>query len=639
MSGVHDPFAAIAEPVQNQTADPFAAIADKPGDPEARTFTPTPGNAFKSGDFIGTLRANLDEGTRDLTSEEKKNTGTVAKALRGFGVGAENTLIRPVLHPVDTAKGLVHAGAHLLDPFGPDSQNPVQSELKGTVQDYEKNGPAFATGNLFGKFGAGLIEGEAGGAALRTGGNIAKDVAGVIPKAGRSLMETVTETTPRETANIVKGASEENAAELAKANEKNASNAAQRKVDLKKHFDKTQAINAEKGAAETAASTKAAAARGVEKADEPLREDLTKLKDTQHKIANDKFEAVNSKLNNLPIDHENLTNAWAEQAHAFGEVVGPGASGNLPPILTKIGKAIEKGDPLTYKDEQLLYSELGRELSKGTLPGPTYHAYDMMHEAIGNDMQRVADSQGLGPQLKDARASWGNLKKTFYDPKSPVTKALKATERGGTVKAFRGADRTGIEAVAKYDPALARRLASTRDVQATAAAPVKAAPTRSLPKLPAKPAEVVPKTTTVTPESAAGTKVANYLKATDDMRHSKSPLVSAVAGYGSIKALLARNLGTAGLDITARILYGAAKPALADLLENPRVMNELTKFTPRDAAAIAKLPADQRAAFVGDLTPVVKAAQAKGTPVSPALLGVLGTVQQPRKGVAAALRP
>ena len=52
----------------------------------------------------------------------------------------------------------------------------------------------------------------------------------------------------------------------------------------------------------------------------------------------------------------------------------------------------------------------------------------------------------------------------------PVRKALDSTERGETVKAFQGADKTGIEALAKYNPQLSRRINTLRGLQEEASA-------------------------------------------------------------------------------------------------------------------------------------------------------------------------
>lgn len=565
------------------------------------------------------MKSNFNSNTQGA----KPGDALIKTAVENFGAGGGD-VIRSLAHPIRTAEGAAKAS------FG-------ESEDKGVLGFAEEvGGPGVRSAidigkgllhqpaRTLGQLGTGSVIGEAVG-------GLPKAVGAVIPKIDNPITRTLTDTTPRDTAVAVRQASADNAAEVAKADEKNAAADSARKVDLKKHFEKSAAAADANTDSASAVSRRQAITRGIEQADEPLRADIKSLRDKAHAAADAKYVALNSALDDVPASPVFLGSALEDAA---SQIKG---SNTKPAIFSDMEKRFNSGDPLTYRDLQGYYSEVGRELSKGTLPGDIYHAYDVLQEHIGDEMQRLAKTKGLDGKLGDARATWRQLKQTFYDPKSPVTKALSATERGGTVKAFQTADRAGVEALAKYDPTIAQRVNSLRTLTKEAKElPAKPAPLKSVPKLGPKPQPVEPSTTTLTPTDIQQTKMANLLKSTDQMRHSKSPLVSAVAGYGTIKALLLRNLPTAGLDITARLLYGAAKPALADLLENPRVVSELTKFTPRDAAAIAKLPADQRAAFVGDLTPIVKAAWSKGIPVSAALAG-LTAAQQSEKRVGAVL--
>lgn len=607
--------------------------------------------------------AKLTEFSRPRTAEEiNKQTANapihapewskqVERTTQNVGRRAIGGLASMLLHPIQTAEGTYQTGKELVtvplptfnreiddknikDYESANQNSPIHQRVAEFQKDYAEN-PRTAIENLSGDLLGMYLSGkllDAGGKVIKP---FVKGVAGVIPKIARAGAEIATDTTPRETAQMVRGASEGNAAEAAKAAEKNTAQEAKRGIDLKKHFEKTQATKAANEAATSPIARKEALGRGVEHLDTKFKADLDTLKKSVNEKANAKYSALNAALDEVPANRDFLPTALEESS---SQIKG---SNTEPAIFKDMEKRFNGTEPLTYRDLQGYYSELGKELSKGTLPGDVYHAYDLLQESIGQEMQRVADSRGMGPQLADARATWRQMKQTFYDPKSPLTKALKSTERGKAISALQGADQSGIEALAKYDPELAKRANTIRGYQAEAKSiPAKPGALKSLPKLGPKEAPVVPKQTTLTPESIQAAKEQSLLKGTDTMRHSKSPLVSAVAGYGTIKALLMRNLPTAGLDIAARLLYGAAKPALATMLENPKIVAELTKFNARDAAAIQRLPPEARTAFVGDFKPVVDAAKAKGVPVSPALSALVGSqAATQKKGVAAALQP
>lgn len=537
----------------------------------------------------------------------------------------------------------------------------------------EKAGTQVGTGDYAG--GAGTV---AGNAALALAPKVVGKAGRLGLKAGESMVRNVTETTPRDVAGVVKETSaenevktdkaakkteeqrakvaEKNDAERERVKAKNADNAQKRQVVLKKHFDALQkgkgepGTSLESGRPRTTAelqSHREALTRGVEQLDTPFKEDLAALREKVNGQAHEMYGELDTALNDEEANPHFLGDA-IEQASE--KIKG---SNTDPTILKDMEKRINGSDALTYEDLQGYYSELGKELSKGTLAGDVYYAYNTLQDLVGDEMQRIAKSkdaqlaasgeppQNLSAKLTNARNFYRQMKQTFYDPKSPVTRAIRATERGKSIGAFQGADQSGIEALAQYDSELAQRANTLRGYQAEAKGIPKAKPTTATrtPTLSAPPPPVEPnvtpqpppvqsETVTQTPESLTAAKAENVTKAAEAMRHSKSPLVSAVAGYGTIKALLVRNLATAGLDITARLLYGAAKPAIANILERPKVVAELSKFTEKDAAAIAKLPARQRAAFADTMGKVASEAEKKGVTVSPALVGAIAAAGQ-----------
>ena len=130
---------------------------------------------------------------------------------------------------------------------------------------------------------------------------------------------------------------------------------------------------------------------------------------------NEKYSTVNEQLNPLNSKERFLDNAVLD---ASEKIKGSDTS---VPILNDMEKRIKTGDAVTYENLQGYYSELGREIVKGTLPGDVYKALDTLHESIGDEMQRIADSQGLGTELKSAREYWRRMKQTFGDTSDAIS--------------------------------------------------------------------------------------------------------------------------------------------------------------------------------------------------------------------------
>ncbi len=108
----------------------------------------------------------------------------------------------------------------------------------------------------------------------------------------------------------------------------------------------------------------------------------------------------------------------------------------------------------------------------------------------------------------------------------------------------------------------------------------------------------------------------------DTFRNRGGGLASTFLVLDGIRNAFHGNVAAIGEDIGARAAFGVAKQSAARLLENPKVANWLSQATPRD---VAQIPADLR----GDFPALVKAAQAKGIKVSPALLGIAAVSGMP----------
>jgi hypothetical protein len=105
------------------------------------------------------------------------------------------------------------------------------------------------------------------------------------------------------------------------------------------------------------------------------------------------------------------------------------------------------------------------------------------------------------------------------------------------------------------------------------------------------------------------------LNRADTFRTRGGGLASTFLVLDAIRNAFHGNIGAIGEDIGARAAFGVGKQSLARLLENPKVAAWLDQASERDVAAI---PPELR----GNFPALVKAAQAKGVKVSPALLGI-----------------
>jgi hypothetical protein len=597
-----------------------------------------------------------------LAKQFPKSSSTPANALKpeartfgnyagevasGVGRGLVNDvtgIAQTVAHPIDTAKGLAKQGVQAARAAGqeykdnadaPTGQRLAATALRGLeeapivggmVQHAEKGGTQLASPEAAGAAAEGITS-------FAAPELIGKGVGGILKRTGKALTgtgtgptEALVEKTKEANTKAVEGAAEKNAVQQAKAKDSAAAQADQRKVDLKKHFEKTSETKAANTAKDGQVSRREALNRGVDTLSDKFQTDLKTTRDKAATEANAKYTTLNKALGSKVIRSEHLLGHLLDASEKFK------GSMTEPAIFKDIEKAVKSSDVISYDDLQGYYSEIGRELQKGSLPGDVYTAYNTLHEAIGGEMQKVADANKMGPQLAEARTSWRNLKQTFYDPTKPLTKALKSTEPGAAIRALAGKDRAGIEALAKYNPDLARSANTVRGYQSEAASlPKQAKGLKSLPKLAEKPA----------PE-AAPTPIEPVKKTigTEDIREAKRkglqqsahkvvkggtwiatwPLIYAIKDimHGQMPSIAGMAVDSAG---TVAAVHG-----IADIMKNPKVVEFLTKATPADVEVI---PPDLR----GDLSGIIKEAQKSGIHVSPALLKAAAS----RGTVAAAL--
>lgn len=584
------------------------------------------------------LQKQFPKTQSETSGPEARTFGNYASEVaRGVGRGVVNDVkgLSSLLHPINTAKEIATqtvdaakaAGKEFSDTKGaPITQRATAAALSGLeqapviggmVQHAEQGGERMASPEAAGAAAEGITT-------FAAPEEVARGV-GALVRSAPEVARAATRTGSKPVGELVKDVTEENAKSAADAAKKNEAQEAKRKVDLRKHFEKTQDVKEQNTASAEAANRKEALNRGVEHLDTQFKDDLKALRDKVHEQADAKYKALNEALDDKEAHPDFLIDSVVE---ATDKIKG---SNTEPTILKDMERKIKSGDALTYRDLQGYYSELGRELTKGTLPGDVYAAFDSLQDAVGGEMQRIADANGLGPQLADARATWRQMKQTFYDPRSPAYKALKAPERGGAIKAFQGKDQTGIEAIAKYSPDLARRANTIRGYQAEAKT-IRPGKINSLPNLSEKPNPVTPEVRKINAEDIRNAKAESLGKRSEQIRKRGAQIVTTLGAYRALADAFHGNFGAIPTLLGESGLGIASTYGLSRLLERPEIVKFLTEPTAKD---ISSIPPELR----GDIAQVAQQAQKQGIKVSPALLSAVGASGANRKRVAAALKP
>lgn len=488
--------------------------------------------------------------------------------------------------------------------------------------------------NLAGGVVAGSLLGEAGGSALRG--------AMAVPGTAKGIARALTGTGEGATGKFVADIAEKNKAAIGKAaeateaarikvNEQNTKQSSQHKTNVSKYLkSRNEAETAQVALADEfkKGSTQQAKIEPTQeklvKSRKALQANIETAREKAKVLGDTKYNAVNEALNPIKANQDVYTNALMEASE------GLKGSKSEPAFLKGMEKRIETGDPITYSDLQGDYSALGKELSKGTLPGDVYHAYDQIHEALGNEMQRIADSKGMGQQLTDARNYWRRMKQTFGKPFSMTDAATKTLSSAAPNLATDAEQANRIRLLGSFDPNIPSMFSDMENIQNglkalpkpesertrlrtlteahTATQPPKGTVIPRAPvELPAVPHEapIQPELTRVTPQSISQQKANIAFRAAEPMHTGRIPK-SAVG--------------------MAHYLQRNAMGLIADQRWGQNFINSLTNLTQADIDQAMRLPADQRSGFEA----IVREARRRGIPVGAG--AVVG-------GVAGALRP
>ena len=438
-------------------------------------------------------------------------------------------------------------------------------------------------------------------------------------------------------------------------------------VDTQRTYQQTLQDTRDANAAATRAQGKITPTKAkLDTAVQEMQAQIETAREKSRQIGNKYFNAVNAKLNPLPADMETIATGLTD---SLGKIKGTEAE---PTVLKAISKRIEAGDALTYEDLQGFYSELGNEISKGTLPGDIYTAYDAMHEVVGEDMQRIANSQGepldtrtvpkkmvdgkptdepayktsMGKQLYDSRAYWRRMKQTFGPPYNPTDAANLTLDKTAGAVMQRAEQVNRLRLLGSFDRTIPQTALHIANLQKGIEALPKEAPVRAvvqplpqnpgpapLPKFEGTPDELARQTTPL-PAGVGKTVIdhtdivaANkeaYAKGLQRAQHWTLYLGAVWPAIEAMRYLVRGEMPTASgtVGIASSL---AARAAMDRIFTNPHVVDFFTKATTKEIAAV---PPELR----GDLPDAVAAAQSHGLRVSPVLVAYAASVQRNRKG-------
>jgi hypothetical protein len=440
--------------------------------------------------------------------------------------------------------------------------------------------------------------------------------------------------------------------------------------------EKNKGIESENQAQAESVKRRGELAKKVDEQSKALKGHVEKVEQGVAKEANAKFDQVHAKVGNpeAPSDpliakvkdiEKNILQDVPENIKEFRAIMklegtseelnalrqdvmtGQGISGkyeDLPPerkalvdeIAKNYGEEPEAAKPVTWDKLQSLKSRIEARLRKSRgMNGDLKRGLYALHDTVLDTMGSMAESKGAGPEWQDARKTWRQYKEDFHEPTgpsgsgSPVAKTLDAVDPQNIRQPFLGpAKERAIATLQKYPQhggteaaAAAQELIQTH--QGMTELPKKATPKAlkenpqavQLPANKAMPAR--PETPTVDLDEAARTRIAQTAERTGRLNAWDARVLASSA----IAGILSPFIGLKG-SIELGATYVVTKMALANALDNPKVIAWIAKTPPAELAAIQRLPNVELVKIKTALRDGIKEAKIKN--VSPELRAFLG---------------
>jgi hypothetical protein len=644
-------------------------------DPSGRTPTGEPA----PGDTRNALQRTLDNLiTPDPRREEWQSPGR--NMADTFARGVAENVVPLVSHPLKSVGGMLRkAGQAIADnpgnATGAASDFFIKPLVEQGVSDYQSGGLAKAVPHMAGT-GAGLwATGELGGEALRKTGKVLKSASGSVGDALRKGAQTVVGGGTR---NVARAVSEEaDAAKTAEAGHLDKSYEAAHetqgrelshdqavrkakgeadtanKLNLKEHLAKRDQTIVERKAAEeklTADKLKQGKTgptqAKLENAWSSLRAAVETAREKALGIGNAKYSGVNEALSHIEADPK----TYSDALQSAGESLRGAKS--EPTILKQMSEKWGKGEVPTYADLQGDYSRLGKEISKGSLDGDVFHAYDKLHEALGDEMQRIADSNGQGAALQESRAYWRRMKQTF-GKKLPQADAATDVLRSAAPNLLEQdtlANR--IRLLGSFDEGIPKTFAHIQNVQQGVDSLPKPMSERQLeqgakaPNLPPR-KPIVPSVEAKMPAEPERVEAPNRPQTTEiNTRQVRDNLITQKlrewtnVSKWQLARIMSGPLGVIIGAVSGHPLFevGAGAYTVGELspfmiqkmLDKASFREWLTRPPTEELQTLQQIPGAERLKITDGLAKTVQAAQARGIEVDPRLYAIAG-VAAPKK--------
>lgn len=611
----------------------------------------------------------------EIVAAQKKNP--VAATKVGSAVNrATADVVGAVLHPVDTVKSALQQAEDIVnqplpipgvtidaktgeakDPSQRASQERVGEQGRQFIKEVKED-PYAAAGDVVGQAVLGEI-----------GGKVAGKIGEIVPERARLAAQRAV------------GASKEKvAAEAAKTADKAQSEyervrAQNQKAEEQTHMARGKVDEAyEKKLREAADAAKEAkekhtqAVKEVREHNERVRMETDRrnaMKYGMNKVGKKYGEEINGLEKNTRIQaNKNYTDLKTDlkdastRGNSLGRTIDE-AEGKIqgtdtqPTILKELRSRFVDNDLLSYNDLQGYYSEMGKMLQGGNLPGDVYQSIKTLQNGVSTlmeDMAKRTDAENLADgkptniaeRMTQARNYYRNFMQDFHEPTgpsgsgSPLAQSVRAVDAAKVLDPFLGdAGDRGVATIAKYDPELARRVNSTRKLheQMKTSAVPKEKPMPAAPK-----AEVVEK-----PEYEQPKAVEAFASPTIDPVEIRKNLIEKTKDkWANVSASDARSLAgsaiggvvaglTHGNPITGAVVGNIVSQGMRRLAtvaaSNPAVVEWLTRPNAADIRAIEKIPGIDKTNVKNGLTKIAIESAKQGKPIklSPSVAALIGS--------------
>jgi len=311
-------------------------------------------------------------------------------------------------------------------------------------------------------------------------------------------------------------------------------------------------------------------------------------------------------------DPLSLDEAIGAVEEAYGKTRG---SREQIPLFEAI---LKEESPLGWNDMQGYYEELGAQLRSGTLAPGIYKAVESLASFFRNKMDVMAENAGVGERWQQAREAFKKYKETFDAPGSPVAKAVKARNAADAAKPFQGRkvleQDEAIKNLNTYDPGLTARLRNLRETsQAAAKAPKKAPKQPMLDKPPDLASKAIPRAPEVKPPEFKETPTPDLdiVEAKRKKVRDKAEQLSGLS-QGDLYFLIGGPIGFALKGAVFDALFLSGKKLITSHLDAPKVVDWLSRPTPKDLALLEQLPPEIKANAKAKLREFIADQQAKG---------------------------